>query len=329
MIPAENSPYPTSLASNAGKEGKTNEDRSLTQGFFLDEAQKIPAVFAIVADGIGASRAGQVAAGLAVEAISKLVAHSDASQPTGILQAAFIQASRLILQRSEGQLEWKGMGSTCLCAWVIGDRMYAACVGNSHLYLMHGNRLILLNVPHTLPSEQADAPESGRKSKFEEPQHGYLGAKTPVDADLKLQPVSGPLGKASTKNQGLRLRPNDRLLLCSDDLAQGLETSEIGEVLASSPIEMAAQDLVQLGLERGILKNITAIVIGVPPSIAPLAPRHFVWLRAFARVASLLALIGLALLAWVASRDRLQPPGQPTATAIFTLTPFPTNTPLQ
>ncbi|MCW5875464.1 MAG: protein phosphatase 2C domain-containing protein, partial [Anaerolineales bacterium] len=187
MIPSEQPSFPVSIASHAG-DGKHNEDRYAVEHYRLSEDKTAPSLLAVVADGIGASRAGQVAAQLAVDAVTRLVAQSDASQPSGILQAAIIQASQVILQRSETRREWQGMGSTFLCAWLVGDRLYSASVGDARLYLLRGHSLQLLNVVHHFPR---DRQLLDKRAGDEDPLRGYLGAKTPVDAELRMRPADG------------------------------------------------------------------------------------------------------------------------------------------
>ncbi len=62
-----------------GMTGKNNEDRYAITSFQLSEEELTPVLFAVVADGIGGHRAGEVAAELAVDHISQAVAESDAT----------------------------------------------------------------------------------------------------------------------------------------------------------------------------------------------------------------------------------------------------------
>lgn len=68
--------------SNAGMSGKNNEDRYAVSSFQLSKDDPRPSVFAVVADGIGGHRAGEVAAELAVNYISMHVAESNAKSPS-------------------------------------------------------------------------------------------------------------------------------------------------------------------------------------------------------------------------------------------------------
>ena len=327
MIPADQPLFPVSAASDAGKGGEINEDRYRIESFFLDEANEIASMFAIVADGIGAQRAGQVAAELVVESVTHAVSQSDASQPTGILQAAIIQASQAVLHRAESRREWKGMGSTCLCAWLVDHRLYVASVGNSRLFLLRGRRLHQLNVVHQLPRDVAAAEprKRGRKAD-DDPLRGYLGSKAPVEVDLRLVIDPTGQGRGSHKKQGLQLLPNDRLLLCTDGLGDSLNPNEILEFLGDRKLATAASDLVQFALEKGAHANLTAVVIGIPPAAPPLRAQPINWKRALASVFFLGLLVFLGLFAWWLWISQVPSLNPPTLTPIDTLTPIPTNT---
>jgi protein phosphatase len=327
MIQTEQSLYLISSASHGGKGGQVNEDRFRVESFFLDEGHNRTACFAVLADGVGAQRAGQVAAELAVDAIAAFVGQSDASQPTGILQAALVHANRVLVQRAESRPEWEGMGSTCLCAWVIGEKLYVASLGSSRLYLLRGRHLQLLNVLRALPGEAPVEGKAKRGRKGEDdPLRGYLGSKTQVEVDLKLDSDNR---RPSEKNQGLRLQPNDRILLCSDGLGEALEENEIVEILGGRNAEEAAQALVDFGLEKGTAHNMTAVVVSVPPGRPPLAPIAFNWRRALVTMVTFAALVLLGLLSWYVWLNSLQIGSPPEPTPIHTLTPIPTNTPIE
>jgi serine/threonine protein phosphatase PrpC len=328
MIPADRTSFRTSAASHAGKGATHNEDRSRIEAFLLSEDSAAESIFAVIADGIGTHSAGEVAAELAVDTITSVIAVSDASQPTGILEAAIIQASQTTLFRSESRPEWKGMGSTVLCAWVIGRKLYIASVGNSRIYLLRGRRLQQLNVTQRLAGKQpVVAPKKRGKTLANDPLLGYLGAKSPVDVDLRLITEPGREGQNARRNQGFRLQPNDRLLLCSDGLGDALDPKEILEFLGTRQADTAAGDLVQFALEKGTASNLTALVIVIPPGYPPLLKQPINWRRAFSSTFAIAFLIFLGLFSWWLWIGRLEPLTNPVATSINTLTPFPTNTP--
>ena len=128
MIPAKRAHLNVAARTHPGMKGKNNEDRYTISAFYVDESQRTPSVLAVVSDGIGGHRAGEVAAEIAIEMINQKIAESDAAQPVIILQEAIIQASEAIRTQAEADTAQRGMGATCVCAWVIGDRLYTASV---------------------------------------------------------------------------------------------------------------------------------------------------------------------------------------------------------
>ncbi|HAY85259.1 MAG TPA: hypothetical protein DCY42_10155 [Chloroflexi bacterium] len=146
MIPAAQAHLLVAAASDPGMKGKNNEDQFAVTAYQIGSSNTTPAVFAIIADGIGGHRSGEIASEIAVEMICDAVSASDASQPVEIMQAAILQASQAILAQGLQASEQFGMGTTCVCAWIIGDQIFATHVGNSRLYLLRNEQLIQLNL---------------------------------------------------------------------------------------------------------------------------------------------------------------------------------------
>ena len=82
--------------------GRPNEDRFAVSSYQVSENDATPSVFAIVSDGIGGHRAGEVAAEMAVETISHMVAQSDVRHPLAILDHAIQVTSDAIASKAQG-----------------------------------------------------------------------------------------------------------------------------------------------------------------------------------------------------------------------------------
>ncbi len=149
MIPVQTAHLQVAAITHPGMRGKNNEDRFTVSAFKISEKDPTPTLLAIIADGVGGHRAGEVAADLAVTQISQVVATSDASQPLSILQVAFEQANQTINARSMADPALSGMGTTCVCAWVIDDRLFTASIGDSRIYLVRNGKASQLTIDHT------------------------------------------------------------------------------------------------------------------------------------------------------------------------------------
>jgi len=256
--------------------GKNNEDRYGVSAYFMDVEQTIPSVLAVVADGIGGHRAGEVAAEIAVETISTVVAKSDASQPVQTLREAIVSAGHAINGTAEGDPNQKGMGSTCACAWVIGSRLYTASVGDSRVYLIRQQTIHQLTTDHTWVQEAIDqgllASEEARRHPNAHIIRRYLGSRLDVVPDLRLRLRPDESDTLAEANQGLSLHPGDILLLCSDGLTDLVEQDEILDALKTHNVRGALEELVRMTNRRGGHDNVTIVTMAVPSIERPTIP---------------------------------------------------------
>ena len=273
MIPVSQAHLQVAVCTHPGLRRKDNEDRYAVSAYILSEHQPIPAVLAIVADGIGGHRAGEVAAEMAVETISTLAANSDASQPVQILQNALYTASQSIYNRAESDPTLHGMGTTCACAWIISDRLYTSAVGDSRIYLTRGNAIHQLSTDHTWLQEVIDAgtytPEQARGHPNRHVIRRFLGSREPPSPDTRLRMNHGESDAQAEANQGLQLYPNDQILLCTDGLTDLVNPNEILSRLRNQHGQAAADSLVELANQRGGHDNITVLLLQMPPGETP------------------------------------------------------------
>lgn len=116
MIPAEKSHLQFSASSHPGMSGKNNEDRYSVTAFRLEDPAATPSVLAIVSDGIGGHRAGEIAAEFAIETINRHIAESNASQPLQTLHQAIQLANQKIHAEAESDPQKKVWAQPALAA---------------------------------------------------------------------------------------------------------------------------------------------------------------------------------------------------------------------
>ena len=88
MIRTQRAHLHVEAQTHAGMTGKNNEDRYAVTSFVLEEENRVPVLFAVLADGIGGHRAGEVAAELAVNHIMQVIAKSDGRDTRRIIEQA-------------------------------------------------------------------------------------------------------------------------------------------------------------------------------------------------------------------------------------------------
>lgn len=269
MIRTQRSHLYVAALSHPGMSGKNNEDRYAVLSHVLGREDSTPSLFAVLSDGIGGHRAGEVAAELAVDHISHAVAESNGRDPLKIMEEAIHAASEAIAHHSALDDDHQGMGATCACVWVIGERLYTAYVGDSRIYFLRNGQMQQLTIDHTWIQEALEKniihPEDARDHPNIHVIRRYLGSLKLPEVDFRMKLSDSENSIQAKKNQGLTLQSEDVLLLCSDGLTDMVWADEIQKILLESESpKVAVQKLVAEANERGGHDNITVIVIAVP-----------------------------------------------------------------
>jgi len=309
VIPRENAHINVSAITHEGMSGKNNEDRYGVSAYALSEIDSTPSLLAIVADGIGGHAAGEIAAEIAVETISHIVAASDASAPLDVLNNAITQAGQAVHKQSISDLAQHGMGSTCVCVWIIGDKLYTASVGDSRIYLLRQGAIQQISTDHTWVQEAIKhgiiTPDQARGHPQSHIIRRYLGSKKAAEVDFHLRLDSDETDEQALANQGMVLLPDDQIVLCSDGLTDLVTDEEIQTIIKESGLEEGLQRLVDLANQRGGHDNITIVALQAliekrKPDEKKRSTSKFVWVAGF--IAAILALIIVIVIVFFALR---------------------------
>ncbi len=339
MIRTQRAHLNVEAQSHAGMSGKNNEDRYAVASFVQDADNPVPVLFAVLADGIGGHRAGEVAAELAVNHIMQVIAKSDGQNTRSIVVDAVTEASDAIASHSATNENLKGMGSTCAIAWIMGDQLHTAYVGDSRIYLMRGGRIQQLTVDHSWVQEAIEkgviTPEMAREHPNVHVIRRYLGSPEPPDPDFRLKLFNSEDDQQAEKNQGMQILPEDVILLCSDGLTDLVWNDEILEIIRmKSNLKEAARALIDLANSRGGHDNITIVLISVPADfklVVKKKAKKIDWLPwIIGGVAGLLlVLLAASFLTFgLFRRNTITPTLTTTSTPLITATPTASITPL-
>jgi serine/threonine protein phosphatase PrpC len=269
MIRTNHAHLYVSAQTHPGMSGKNNEDNFAVSAYLVSSMNPTPSVFAIVSDGIGGHKAGEIASAMAVNLISAAVEKREAGHPLAVFEQSFYQTSEAIFKAADEDATHKGMGATAACTWVIGQQLYIAYAGDSRIYLIRGKHIRQLSRDHTWVQEALEKgiikPGAGIKNH---PNlhviRRYLGSNEPPEPDLRLFLKPDDSDKRAKSNQGMTLTPGDIVLMCSDGLTDLVSDQEIGDMLSGRKLEQAGKALIDLACERGGHDNITVVMLGVP-----------------------------------------------------------------
>ena len=232
---------------------------------------------AILCDGMGGYKAGEVASQLAVQMIMDELRTGLREARTGntdeasgfspesmLLKESIERANEAIFRTAQSQPQCQGMGTTLVSAAFYDDRMAVAHVGDSRLYRIRGGQLEQLTSDHSLLQELVD-------KGFYTPEE----AKQSLNKNLVTRAVGIELKVIPDVQEELVL-PGDIYLLCSDGLSDLVADDEIHLTLDkySANLDEAAKALVQLANDHGGKDNISVILVR---AVKPFAARKSSW----------------------------------------------------
>lgn len=242
---------------------------------------------AILADGMGGYRAGEVASRIAVDTCTEVLqqglqafdwdnvgerASERGDRLVQLLCDAVHRANRNIFDAAHSQPECAGMGTTLVVTLMHHDRLLIAHVGDSRAYRMRDGRLEQITRDHSQVQEQVDAgllsPQQARVAANRNLVTRAMGIDHMVEVEL---------------NQ-FTTKPGDIYLLCSDGLSDMVDDAEITDVLYAfaGDLDHAGSGLVARANALGGLDNISVILVRIDALVAEnpgLLGRMLDWVR--------------------------------------------------
>ncbi len=263
----------TGARSDLGRVRKNNEDC-----FATDPALQLY----VLSDGMGGEAHGEVASQLAVQTVlthcrqaensrtTPIFGESspDVSERTNRLASAIHLANRKVFDSAVSNPEQQGMGATIVAAWVDGQRLSIAHVGDSRAYLLREGSMDQLTADHSLVAEKVRVgiltPQEADASELQSVLTRAVGTKSTVEVD--------------TDEQALLV--GDCVLLCSDGLTRMVTDPEIAStLLTSTSAQESADRLVDLANDNGGADNVTVIVLRVDEKSEGVLERLKIWKR--------------------------------------------------
>jgi protein phosphatase len=218
---------------------------------------------AVVADGMGGHRGGEVASAITVSTIleelgNKLKTiksgetqeHTQYSQESIAVLDVIYEANANVFNASSENSQYRGMGTTVVVLLFYDNRFTVAHVGDSRLYRLRDGELEQITRDHSLMQELIDrgfyTPEQARKSLNKNLVTRAVGIEETVEVDV-LEDVA---------------QPDDIYLLCSDGLTDMIDDDVIKKIIIdnSDNLDQTAAELIRVSNEAGGKDNISAML---------------------------------------------------------------------
>ncbi|MDA0821957.1 MAG: Stp1/IreP family PP2C-type Ser/Thr phosphatase [Proteobacteria bacterium] len=244
--------------SDTGRKRPHNEDSAITD----------PEIgLALVADGMGGYKAGEVASAIAAKAVLDIL-RGDVSLPRSarddddvdgdsslsaearLVRDSIIDANSHIYRTATEVPQCQGMGTTIAAVYFHDNTAIIAHVGDSRVYRFRDDDLSQVTNDHSLVQELIDrgffTPEEAEANTPKNLVTRALGIDAAVEVDVQQKAT----------------QPGDIYLLCSDGLNDMVDDEEIRLTLSkySSNLAEAAHELVRLANESGGKDNISVVL---------------------------------------------------------------------
>lgn len=209
--------------------------------------------FAVVCDGMGGAKAGNVASSTAVKSISEYIMKSyrENMSPNDIskmLKNAIVSANIEVYDMATQNEQLQGMGTTVVAAIVRNGNAVIANVGDSRIYLIDDN-ITQLTTDHSIVQTLIESGKITVEDAKVHPRKNVitraLGAENDVAVDM----------------EECILSENSTLLLCTDGLTNFVSEEDILNTFKQNDISVVSEKLVELANLGGGGDNITAVTL--------------------------------------------------------------------
>lgn len=232
-------------ATDVGKVREVNQDCVFSS---TGPVGCLPNLF-IVADGMGGHKAGDIASRLTVDSMVDKLSKVNSKDYISVITDTIIKVNKEVIDKAAESQDYAGMGTTLVVATVFDNILKVANVGDSRLYVV-GEDIIQITRDHSLVEEmvingqldRADARVDKRKNIITR----AIGGESKVEAEMF----------------SVELKPEDKILMCSDGLSNMVDDAEILEIINREPdIEKAARMLIDAANENGGKDNISVVIV--------------------------------------------------------------------
>ena len=232
-------------ATDVGKVREVNQDCVFSS---IGPVGCLPNLF-IVADGMGGHKAGDIASRLTVDSVVDKLSKVNSKDYISVITDTIIKVNKEVIDKAAESQDYAGMGTTLVVATVFDNILKVANVGDSRLYVV-GEDIIQITRDHSLVEEMVINGQLDR-------------ADARVDKRKNIiTRASGWESKVEAEMFSVELKPEDKILMCSDGLSNMVDDTEILEIINREPdIEKAARMLIDAANENGGKDNISVVIV--------------------------------------------------------------------
>ena len=213
------------------------------------------ALLAVVCDGMGGAKSGNVASRLASEVFSEEVKRSFSADLTPdeaeqVLRAAANLANISVFEQSQLSEDYAGMGTTLVAALTYPRATLVLNIGDSRAYLINADGVQCITRDHSVVEMMVQRGELTPEQAKTHPSKNLITRAVGTE-----ETVFSDVFRVETE-------PEDCILLCSDGLSNQMADQEIlFEVVHGARRDDCCRRLREIATNRGAPDHVTSVLI--------------------------------------------------------------------
>lgn len=228
--------------------------RTSNQDSYLTLSNDYGDFLAVVCDGIGGAKAGDVASKETINYLKKVFKTSgpfnSLKHASNYIESELINANKYVYNLANSNPDYFGMGTTVTGILITSFGTLSINAGDSRTYGLLNKKLIRLTKDHTLVNQLLENGDISYEESLNHPKKHYLiravGVWEDIDFDIK------------------KIDNYEYYLICSDGLCGYVDDNELLYVMDSLEFDTCKKKAIALkdfALSKGGFDNITIIIV--------------------------------------------------------------------
>jgi PPM family protein phosphatase len=230
--------------SEQGKIRSNNED---SVGIFHTDF----GLLVVICDGLGGGLSGEFASRSSVDTIHEAFIESTENDFLKRIRNAIEKANELVYAKSYGNLNFKGMATTCEVLLLNGINSYWGHIGDSRIYVYKNSKIKQLTKDHSFIQKLMDEGALNPKDLKNHPKKSVI---TKAIGDEKILDID-------TSKIVLPNTSNFKFFICTDGVTCVINDSELEDFLGCEDIKESTEQLKKYIEMRGAPDNYSFVIV--------------------------------------------------------------------
>lgn len=229
--------------------------RQMNQDYYRYSELGKDQYLAVVCDGMGGAKSGDVASRLASEIFHQdvrqtVVPDMEQQDIVRMLVNAVKSANRAVYEQSQVSPDFAGMGTTLVAVFLQGASAYIVNVGDSRCYYVAENRIMQITEDHSVVGLMVARGQITEEEARVHPNKNLITRAVGTEQDVECDCFY------------LSMEPGEHLVLCTDGLSNLVTKQELLHAVTDADDRKdGCTSLIELAKSRGASDNVTVVLL--------------------------------------------------------------------